>query len=306
MTTQFLCAAVTLILSQQYILSVSATTGSLLRRRHNNNNDTNNNNPAITTTRKLDERIIGGTEATEDRYSFAVSLQDHIGHFCGGSLIAKDVILTAAHCQGGSYDVVIGRHDWNDNDGDVIARKSDLPHPSYDSFSTDNDFMLVFLDRASTVNNVDLVRLNSQSSVPSVGQGVTVMGWGDTNISGDVSELSDALMNVEVEVISNSQCDSSEGEIDGYSDNYNDQITLNMLCAESNQPRDSCQGDSGGPLVIRGGPGGDVQVGVVSWGVGCAHDNFPGVYARVSKAYDWIESEVCKGSIYASEAGFVC
>ena len=110
MANQFLCVAAALILSQKYILSVSATTGSLLRRRHNDN-DTNNNNPAIATTRKLDTRIIGGSEATEDRYSFVVSLQDHIGHFCGGSLIAKDVVLTAAHYQGGSYDVVLGRHD---------------------------------------------------------------------------------------------------------------------------------------------------------------------------------------------------
>ena len=45
-------------------------------------------------------RIIGGTEAKERRYSYTVSLQDKYGHFCGGSLIAKDVVLTAAHCQG--------------------------------------------------------------------------------------------------------------------------------------------------------------------------------------------------------------
>lgn len=271
---------------------------SLLRKR---SYDTNK------PSRNLDTRIIGGTQATEDRFAYAVSIQDDIGHFCGGSLIAKDVVLTAAHCKGGPYNVVIGRHDLNDNDGEVIAMKEELPHPNYDPKSTNNDFMLVFLERAADVSNNDLMKLNSQNNVPSMGQSVTVMGWGDTDIRDNVSTLSDALMNVNVNVISNQECDASEGTIDGYDDNYNEQITQNMLCAEHAKRKDSCQGDSGGPLVIKGANGGsDLQVGVVSWGVGCAHDDFPGVYARVSRAYDWIETEACKGSYYAANAGFDC
>ena len=83
-------------------------------------------------------------------------------------------------------------------------------------------------------------------------------------------------------------------------------ITETMLWATANG-KDSCQGDSGGPLVIKGDDAvTDVQVGVVSWGTGCAANQFPGVYAHVSQAYDWIQSEVCKGSNYASEAGFDC
>mmetsp|Transcript_32351 Transcript_32351/g.68054 ORF Transcript_32351/g.68054 Transcript_32351/m.68054 type:complete len:315 (+) Transcript_32351:247-1191(+) len=295
---QILSAA--LILSQQCNLSAAR---SLLRKRDSDNNV--NVNPS-SNNRELNTRIINGFEATEDRYSYAVSLRDSIGHFCGGSLIAKDVILTAAHCKGGNYNVVMGRHDWNDNDGQVIAKKSELSHPDYNARSTDNDFMLVFLNRATTASNVDLVSLNSRAAVPSVGQGVTVMGWGDTDIRDTVSELSNVLMNVNVKAITNQDCDDSEGTINGFSDNYNDRITENMLCARANQ-RDSCQGDSGGPLVIKGGnAGADVQVGVVSWGVGCASQHFPGVYSRVSRAYDWIESEICEGSKYASEAGFDC
>merc|ERR1719183_980186 len=133
------------------------------------------------------------------------------------------------------------------------------------------------------------------------------MGWGDTDIR-DESKLSDVLMNVDVNVISNNECDASEGTIDGYYDTYENQITNNMLCARVvGGGEDSCQGDSGGPLVVKGANAGqDVQVGVVSWGIGCASEHFPGVYARISRSYNWIEDEVCNRSNYASDAGFNC
>ncbi len=262
----------------------------------------------------FETRIIGGTEAVEDRHPYAVSLQDGYGrHFCGGSLIAKDVILTAAHCQvENSYTVVLSRHDRDQvNDGEVMEIREDgsLPHPEYDSFSTDNDFMLVFLKSApANDDNLKLVTLNSNPMVPAKGQEVTVMGWGDMDIRDDWTELSDVLRSVDITVISNVECDASEGAIGGWFETYEGQITDNMLCARARK-QDACQGDSGGPLVIKGGDSdgeSDVQVAVVSWGIGCANRNFPGVYARVSRAYDWIEAEVCMRSVFAAEAGFDC
>eukprot|EP01083_Nonionella_stella_P281876 959342_1 len=126
------------------------------------------------------------------------------------------------------------------------------------------------------------------------------MGWGDTDIS-SASRLSDVLMNVQVNAISDNECDaSSDGQ-----DNYNGQINEYMLCAKANS-KDSCQGDSGGPLVETVG-GVDKLCGVVSWGIGCASPNFPGVYAKVSQAYSWIEGQVCnENDQYATEAGFDC
>ena len=150
------------------------------------------------------QRIIGGSEAVEDRYSYAVLLQDKQGPFCGGSLIAKDVVLTAAHCQGAPFDVLIGRHDLDDRDGQIIGIKKQMPHPSYNDRNTDNDFMLVFLQKAATAN-VDLVKVNSVASRPSVGNKVTVMGWGDTDIRDSVTKLSDALQMTQVNVISNNE-----------------------------------------------------------------------------------------------------
>lgn len=248
-----------------------------------------------------ESRIIGGTPASQNEYPFAVSLQDKIGHFCGGSLIARDVVLSAAHCKGGPYNVAMGRRNLQSNQGQEIAMQRELPHPSYNDRTTDQDYMLVFLKTPATLgNDVKLIKPNKDSSSPSVGRDVTVVGWGDTDKRDEVSKLSDVLMEVKVNVISNQDCDDSSGTIDGYSDSYKGQITQNMLCAKTNR-KDSCQGDSGGPLVQD-----NTQVGVVSWGIGCASDHFPGVYARVSKAHAWIQREVCKGSDYADEAGFDC
>jgi len=300
--TSNLCSLSSARLFSDDKVDTTVDTGSLGGLRGNSNKKPITQSSKQDGDEYLDPRIIGGSQATPNKYSFAASLSDSQGHFCGGSLITKNVVLSAAHCAGGSYNAVLGRHDLRTNDGQVIAMKKEIKHPSYDDYTTDNDFMLVVLSSAASLNSdVSLVTLNSANSEPSVGDGVTVMGWGDTDISA-ASKLSNVLMHVQVNCISNSECDaSSDGQ-----DDYNDQITENMLCAEHRQAKDSCQGDSGGPLVEESG-GAQKQVGVVSWGIGCASDHFPGVYARVSKAYSWIESEVCKeNKQYATEAGFDC
>ncbi len=244
--------------------------------------------------RDLRTRIIGGDKAVEDRYAYAVSLFDSYGHFCGGSLIAEDVVLSAAHCdsQGrGNYNAVAGRHAHADNDGQEFSVKTAIPHPNYDDVTTDNDFMLIFLNESATSN--EFVRLNTDDATPEIGAAVTVMGWGDIDPT-DEQVLSSELMEVDVNVITNEECEKSGGDFGS----YEEQITSNMLCArEEGGGEDSCQGDSGGPLVIKGTDSSeDVQVGVVSWGIGCATADYPGVYARISAQYDWIKSEVCKGS----------
>ena len=270
-------------------------------------------------------RIVGGGEAVEDRYSYAVSLQGYDGaHYCGGSLIARDVVLTAAHCQGvdGPRKVVLGRHDLDETYvGGEFDVWGELPHPGYDEARTDNDFMLLFLDLGddpllAAGEGVVTVKLNSDPSVPASGQDATVVGWGDTDPSEYYSDISDVLMGVDLSIVSNDECslagDDGGGGGGGWFswsssyESYDGKITENMMCARA-AGGDSCQGDSGGPLVIGGGDGGpDVQIGVVSWGVGCASEEYPGVYARVSRAYDWIRTEVCAYSGYATEAGFDC
>lgn len=218
---------------------------------------------------------MGGTE-----YSFTVALVDTIGPYCGGSLVAKYVVLTAAHCFGALSDVAVNRHDLrNEGEGEVIPMARQLQHPRYKKKTTNNDFMLVFLERPIT-EDVRLATLNDSASYPHLHDRATVVGWGDTDPSDEVDVISDELLEVDVHVIANDVCEaSSHGN-----ENYHGKITEEMLCA-ANPLKDSCQGecprdariaasmpcltttchpgDSGGPLLLPKGRG-LVQIGVVS------------------------------------------
>lgn len=276
------------------------------------NNSSNNNNTNEDEDRQL---VVGGAEAVEDRHYYMVSLQYNEQHFCGGSLIARNVILTAAHC--GTYDpiyAILGRHDLaHDTDGEKIGIRTKVIHANYDKLETDNDFMLLFLERPYTAKNVGIVKLNSDDAYPLAGERVADMGWGDTTKEEDIHVASEVLQRVYLEVLSNVDCDKSEGYyLDGTRGwtygSCEDFITDNMLCTYK-KDRGSCSGDSGGPLVVKpdiSDGAQDVQVGVSSWMIDCA-GNFPGVYARVSKGYAWIETEICtRSNEYACEAGFAC
>ena len=204
---------------------------------------------------------------------------------------------------------VIGRHNLTTTQGWEINVASSLAHPQYDiGVMSNNDFMLVFLEEPADPH-VKLVKLNSEVSLPEVGSPVISAGWGVTNVTTQVT--SNVLMSVEKNAISNEECEASKGDWIHWfwglmpDKSYEGLISDEMMCAKD-EGEDSCQGDSGGPLIVEGSDGSHLQVGVVSWGFGCADSDFPGVYARVSSAYSWIASEVCKGSKYAEEAGFNC
>ena len=209
---------------------------------------------------------------------------------------------------------VIGRHNLTTTQGWEINVASSLAHPQYDiGVMSNNDFMLVFLDEPADPH-LKLVKLNSEVSLPEVGSPVISAGWGVTNVT--TQETSNVLMAVEKNAISNEECEASKGDwIHSFwglmiDQSYEGLLSDEMMCAKDIDgdllQEDSCQGDSGGVLIMEESDGTHLQVGVVSWGFGCADSDFPGVYARVSSAYSWIASEVCKGSKYAEEAGFDC
>ncbi len=173
------------------------------------------------------------SQVSIDAYPYAVSLQDDVGHFCGGSLIARDVILTAAHCQRkGNYEVVIGRHDLYGTDGDEVYVKKEIPHPKYNWKDSSNDFMLIILGRPTNAVNAGILKLNTKKSIPYSDDKVVVMGWGDTVASDFILSLSSVLRAVELSTISNSDCRQSKGLHGGFYDSFEGSVKKNMLCAK--------------------------------------------------------------------------
>jgi transmembrane serine protease 11D len=235
---------------------------------------------------KFDRRIIGGIAVDIKDFEWQVALvrgyaPDPVrSQFCGGTLIAQDVVLTAAHCVDNSIvrkdasriDVIDGTAFYAVG-GERLHVKAIFIHPQWNASTNDYDFALLKLASLSTLGKAATL----QSEVPRVGIKATVSGWGALSEGGNGSP---DLLAATVPLISTEECNKKES--------YNSEITSQMLCAgERDGGIDSCQGDSGGPLVVEHTP---FLIGVVSFGEGCARSLKYGVYARVSAAIPWIHS----------------
>ncbi|GJL62157.1 MAG: hypothetical protein NPIRA04_08110 [Nitrospirales bacterium] len=233
----------------------------------------------------LQPKIVGGEPAERGDYPWAASIalvrqNGSLFSFCGGSLISPEWVLTAAHCtvQLG-HKVILGRLNLNESGGEVHDIVQVINHAGYNPDTSDSDIALIKLDSPSTQTPISLVSSNSNLETP--GNPFTVVGWGLLEEGGMAS---DRLMEVTLPVVSNQNCQSMY-------DGTGVSITENMLCA-AEPNKDSCQGDSGGPgMVVDSAEDTDRLAGVVSFGIGCARPNFPGVYTRVSKFIDWISEQ---------------
>ena len=152
-----------------------------------------------------------------------------------------------------------------------------VPHPSYDPNTVNYDYLVMKLDSPVDIKPVIL---NEDVNSPINEQAVTVIGYGTTAEDGFGTSI---LQEVEVNYIPPDTC-----SVD-YSGGINE---ATMMCAGVGGGKDSCQGDSGGPLFTRSGDT-FTQVGIVSWGYGCARPDFAGVYSRVSGESHWIKTQIC-------------
>jgi len=229
-------------------------------------------------------KIVGGVDAEKNEFPWQVLLVTSSGSkWCGGSLISTRTVLTAAHCRRQGLDAVVGEHDFSTSDGeqriDIIKWED---HPDYEDGTYVNDFAIATLARPVTfTDKIYPICLPTGSSSSYENRDAKVTGWGAIYSGGPGTNI---LQKVDVRTMSNAACRNT-----GYSSS---EITSEMICA-SESGKDSCQGDSGGPLIVKkSGANYFEQAGVVSWGIGCALPDYPGVYARVTSQLTWIKSKM--------------
>ena len=232
--------------------------------------------------RDLASRITGGTTARKTRYPFFTYV------------IAKDVVLTAAHCvvNAVAIEVRVNSTSFASSPYEYNREASSwLIHPNYDRFTLANDIALLFLSLA--VDGVPLPKINRKKSEPKAGKSVTAIGLGKIQSSPQV--LPTDLMQVSMKTLPAEECNI-----------YNTNVfqDMNHICVGDS--KNICQGDSGGPLLLtgKGRPSKDVVVGISSYTGGVSCGEYPSGFTRVSKFASWITEHVCEKSV--DPAPFKC
>ncbi|MFM1917421.1 MAG: hypothetical protein RJB01_936 [Actinomycetota bacterium] len=244
---------------------------------------------AMASTLNAQPRIVGGVPIPITESPWQVAVVGNGSTLCGGSLIASNWVLTAAHCIGSatSISVYAGITELNSGTGENrFGVVQAITNPGYSSTSFANDLTLIQLDRpitpGPTMAPIALPTGEDPASWPTVGSAATISGWGAERFGG--SSLNSLRQGV-VQVLTN----PGSGDCGQYGSSFNGTISI---CAGLPQGGvDSCQGDSGGPLVVAGAAG-PTLAGVTSVGNDCGQSAYPGIYTRVSAFLDWIRSYV--------------
>ncbi|GAB0091955.1 hypothetical protein DMENIID0001_068770 [Sergentomyia squamirostris] len=250
-------------------------------------------------------KIVGGQEATPNEFPYMISIQDIIisdqsvlrHHFCGGSLLNENWVLTAAHCiigftgDNATYrtEVVAGAHSIKTSNQFEQRRTAiqTIKHPDYQLIQTGadqhaiNDLAVIKVNEAFSFNQF-VNKINLRSSGPYYSTGSTTLsGWG--SISRDSTPiLPDKLQKVELELLSALECFKMDSK-----------IALENICAGNKGNKSCCSGDSGGPLVQKNQNNEFIQIGVVSWTwIPCGKGDKTGVFANVLFYLNWIQKQI--------------
>ncbi|XP_063243344.1 trypsin-1-like [Bacillus rossius redtenbacheri] len=232
----------------------------------------------------VSSRIVGGTETSPHLYPWMAAILSLGRLHCGGSVINDRYVLTAGHCISGATEddvaVFLGAHDLREAPAErIVAVDRLILHESYAS------------DYAHDSDDIGLIRLKerlgfdaavapvclSRPDKDYTGRTCEVVGWGLTAHDG---ETSPHLRRAAVTVLDQGLCRDNDA-VGGH-------LRDTVMCAYT-PGADACQGDSGGPLLYEARPGKVEQIGIVSWGIGCAEQGVPGVYTKVSAYLNWIK-----------------
>jgi secreted trypsin-like serine protease len=215
-------------------------------------------------------QVVGGTRAAQGEFPWMIRLS--MG--CGGALYTRQIVLTAAHCvsRTGSNTTITATMGNVDLNGATTKIKSTYVYrsPTYPT-STGGDWALIKLASAAPSSIPTLaIATNATYNTGTF----TVAGWGAATEGGGQQRY---LLKAQVPFVSDATCRSAGGS-------YSDLIASAEICAGNMQSGgvDTCQGDSGGPMFRRDNNNAWIQVGIVSWGEGCARPGKPGVYTEVS------------------------
>ncbi|XP_055640412.1 serine proteinase stubble isoform X3 [Toxorhynchites rutilus septentrionalis] len=238
-------------------------------------------------------RIVGGTKAAFGRWPWQISLRQWRTstylHKCGAALLNENWAITAAHCVDnvppsdlllrlGEYDLALEEEPYGYQERRVQIVAS---HPQFDPRTFEYDLALLrFYEPVQFQPNIIPVCVPGDDE-NHIGRTAFVTGWGRLYEDGPLPSV---LQEVTVPVIENKICETMYR-----SAGYIEHIPHIFICAGWKKGGyDSCEGDSGGPMVIQRSDKRFQLAGVISWGIGCAEPNQPGVYTRISEFRDWI------------------
>ncbi|GGX59990.1 S1 family peptidase [Streptomyces hiroshimensis] len=254
-----------------------------------------------------DRAVIGGQAVRASEAPWVVALGSRqrfgaarAGQFCGGVLVGRRTVVTAAHClshevlgvdvsEARDLRVIVGRDDLRGAVGAEVEPRDTWVNPGFDPGTNAGDLAVLTLRNQVPESYVIPVAQQGDAAYR-VGAKAMVYGWGDVIGNGTYSEI---LRAAKVRVLQDGVCERAyPGTAEGV---YR---RSSMLCA--GMPlggRDACQGDSGGPLVAQG-----KLVGLVSWGAGCGQPQYPGVYTRMSAYTALVAAHSGEGAPQASAA----
>ncbi|XP_048038412.1 elastase-1-like isoform X1 [Megalobrama amblycephala] len=236
----------------------------------------------------IEERVVGGEVASPNSWPWQISLQYLSGgsyhHTCGGSLVRRNWVLTAAHCVDTSrtWRIVLGDHDIYNHEGreQYMSVSQVIIHPNWNrnNVAAGYDIALMRLSSDATLNSyVKLATLPPSGQVLPHNNVCYITGWGRTQTGGS---LSAKLKQAYLPVVAHSTCSRSDW--------WGSTVKSTMVCAGGGS-LSGCQGDSGGPLNCQVS-GQYVVHGVTSFvsSSGCNAYQKPTVFTRVSAYSSWI------------------